>query len=413
LSRALIEVGSAITSTLQVGEMLSAVVELAGKGLDADCAVIYTADDDGTFTASYGWSEPSWLRGRKVAESEIPYSVQATEEREALLFDEPATHSGGEGSVAQRLQARQVLDGPLLAGEEVVGDLVFYRTRKDGGWTKRDIDFVKKVSSAVSLGLRNAQLYETEHGVAEQLQEALLALPDEVPGVEFAHAYHSASDAARVGGDFYDVFRIGEELVAFTVGDVAGKGLDASALTSLVKNVIRAHATEKGATPGRILELTNDIVFNSTLSESFVTVFCGVLDWTTGRFVYSSAGHTTGALTGREGKVTELPATGPVIGAFSGMDFDESELQIDLDEVLFLYTDGLIEARRGDELFGEERLFEQLAGMKYRTPAEMIRLVIEEVLGFADGRLNDDLAVLALKRTRKGEPTPLPEKVQL
>jgi serine phosphatase RsbU (regulator of sigma subunit) len=339
--------------------------------------------------------------------------VQATQEREVLLFDAPDTHSRWEGSVAQLLQARQVLDGPLLAREKVVGDVVFYRTRKDGGWTKRDVDFVKQVSSAVSLGLRNAQLYETEHGVAEQLQEALLALPDEVPGVEFAHAYHSASDAARVGGDFYDVFPIGEELVAFTVGDVAGKGLDASALTSLVKNVIRAHAAEKGATPGRILELTNDVVFASTMSESFATVFFGVLDSMTGRLLYSSAGHTTGALAGTEAKVTELPATGPVIGAFPGMIFDEAERQIDLDEVLFLYTDGLTEARRGDELFGEERLFERLAELRDTTPVEMVRFVINEVLSFTGGRLNDDLAVLALRRARKDEPTPHAEKVQV
>lgn len=579
-SQALNELGARITSSLQTNEILASVVELAGRTIGADCAVIYVLDGE-AFSASFGWHEPEWLRGHKVGEAEIPFSDQAAEEREVLLFDEPSEHPLWEGSIAQRVGAQQILDGPLLAGDKVIGDLVFYKTGNHQRWTQGEVDFVRKVSASISLGLRNAQLYEqrgrqatyaqalnridaaihaslqsdeimqqivvqvtealavdgsavhmhqggywefayshglpeelatrrlsdhdaplsmrvvetsepiiandvlhddranvrlmahfgitaliavplvvhgevigvlfagcrddtrkeftdehvdfaskvastlalalqnaqlyeSEHRIATQLQEALLALPDEISGVELAHAYHSATETARVGGDFYDVFEISNHFVGITVGDVAGKGVDAAVLTSLAKNTIRAHAIERGKTPADILRLTNEVLYRTTTAETFVTLFFGVLDCRDGRLIYANAGHTDATVVRAACAPTQLSVTAPLLGAFSEAEFRDAEAFLDLDEVLFLYTDGLTEARSpAGEFYGDERLVSFLSETRDASPTGIIGGVISDVLAFSGGRLADDLAVLAVRRVEYPAETPKPQKLEI
>jgi serine phosphatase RsbU (regulator of sigma subunit) len=248
------------------------------------------------------------------------------------------------------------------------------------------------------MSMESARLFDAEHRIAETLQEALLAMPDRLPGIEFAHAYHSATEATRVGGDFYELFEIEPHRLGVLSGDVAGKGLKAAALTSLVKNTIRAHALEKGKKPAQILALTNEVVHQATQPETFVTVFFGVLDRRTGRFVYTNAGHTTGAVVRQDGTATRLGGTGSIVGAFRDAKFDQEEICLEPDDLLFLYTDGLTEARRDREFFGEQRVFDLLDELKHDDPSTVVRRVTEEAERFAGGSLKDDLALLAVRR---------------
>jgi sigma-B regulation protein RsbU (phosphoserine phosphatase) len=246
--------------------------------------------------------------------------------------------------------------------------------------------------------LENARLYGVEHRIAETLQQALLSLPDDLPGVEFAPFYQSATEFTLVGGDFYDIFEVDERHIGITIGDIAGKGLDAAALTSLVRNTIRAHAFGQGRSPAQILKITNDIVAKSTPVESFATVFFGILDRSDGRLTYASAGHTTSAIVRLDGTVSELHSTSPILGAFADLDFGECDTVLGRGEILFLYTDGLTEARCDGELYGEERLFAALMSGKYASARAAAEQTVANVMSFTGNYLRDDLAILAVRR---------------
>jgi GAF domain-containing protein/HAMP domain-containing protein len=301
---------------------------------------------------------------------------------------------------------------PLRSRGRTVGTFHF-------GWKKPreisqdDLEFYSSLGNEMGVILENARLYETEHDIAERLQSALLALPESMRGIDFAHAYHSASESARVGGDFYDLFEIDDDLIGISIGDVAGKGLNAAVLTSLVKNTIRAHATERGSTPARILKLTNEVVYRATPTESFVTVFLAILDRRDGRLLYANAGHTTAAVT-RGLSADRLRSTGPILGAFSEVEFDEGEVcSLEPDQMLVLYTDGLIEARRGREFYGEQRLFDLLGGTTGVDPIDIVELVIEDALDFTRMKLNDDLAILAVRRLEPDETVPRQQRLEI
>jgi len=266
---------------------------------------------------------------------------------------------------------------------------------------------------SLSLAMENARLYETERTISNRLQEALLALPGSVPGVEFAHAYYPATDSAKVGGDFYDIFELSYGNVGITIGDVAGKGVDAAALTSLVKNTIRAHASERGKTPAQILRLTNEVLYKTTPVESFVTVFFGILDCRDGRFVYSNGGHPTAAVVRPEGDVARLQVTGPLLGAIPDIELQHGETRLSFDDTLFLYTDGLTEARRGGELYGEERLFTALSEALAHRPRKLMHRVIADMMAYSRGRLRDDLALLVVQRTEENQLHPQQSKLEV
>lgn len=261
----------------------------------------------------------------------------------------------------------------------------------------REVALLRTFGTEVTTVLENARLYENERFIADTLQQSLLTIPDKVPGLVYAHAYHAATQTARVGGDFYDIFEL-EDRVGIVMGDVAGHGLDAAVLTSLVKNAVRAHADEPGKSPAEVVELTNELIVKESRPESFVTLFVAVLDRSTGAMTYCNAGHTTAVILRRDGKLSLLRSTSMLVGAFPRIAFEEAVTTMAEGDLILLYTDGLTEARRAGELYGEKRLVEFLGGLGERTAAELVGDVIDEVMAYTNGELSDDLALLAVQR---------------
>lgn len=399
-------------ASLRMQDTVNTALAAGAQAIGAQSAAI-DGIEDGGWVVWYDWGFESSIVGHEYTNEQNPHGVEAARTGRTIAVDDAFTDPRVDNETMKAYGLRSAIVAPLIVRGEPIAALYYNYHHAIHRFTPQEIDFVGKVASSLSLAIENARLYETEREVSDRLQEALLSLPDEIPGVQFAHAYHSAAEAARVGGDFYDIFEMGDGLVGITVGDVAGKGLESASLTAVVKNTIRAHAAEKGAAPAKIIELTSDVVLRSTKDDSFVTVFFGVLDCASGRLLYCNAGHTTGLVVATDGRLTPLGATGPIIGAFPGVEYAQAETVLHADESLFLYTDGLTEARRGDELFGEERLFELLIRVTDGSPPHTVRAVVEHVLGWVGGGLGDDLAVLAMKRDLAGGTTPPPERVQL
>jgi len=150
-----------------------------------------------------------------------------------------------------------------------------------------------------------------------------------------------------------------------------------------------------------VVSLTNEIVYKSTPTEAFATVFFAILDRRSGLLTYSNAGHTTAAIVGPDGSVERREGNGPLVGAFEGVEFGESEAHLWEGDLLFLYTDGVTEARRGREQYGEARLFALLESMKGLSN-DIVGDVVTDVVSFSEGMLRDDVAILAISKANTG-----------
>jgi sigma-B regulation protein RsbU (phosphoserine phosphatase) len=213
-------------------------------------------------------------------------------------------------------------------------------------------------------------------------------------GLELGRVAKTAQAPELVGGDFSDVFVLDDGQVAVLIGDVAGKGVHAAGLTETVRSTVRAFAAVDGA-PSFVLEKTNELLLRHDPDGPHVTAFYCRLDPRTGHLAYSSAGHPAPIHLGSHLCRPLAMRFGPPLGTFE-RSYESAYSTLTLDDYLVLYTDGVTEARRAGELYGERRLVEAVAHLRGRSAQEMAEGLVGDVGGYAD-RLADDIEMIALR----------------
>jgi sigma-B regulation protein RsbU (phosphoserine phosphatase) len=176
--------------------------------------------------------------------------------------------------------------------------------------------------------------------------------------------------AKEVGGDFYDYFLLEDGRIGVVIADVSGKGVPAAFFMAICRTLLKVSARFVDS-PGAALARVNDLLAAENEEMMFVTLFYGVLDPASGHFVYANGGHNPPALRSA-GEVTLLRQPGGMaLAVAEDVKFAEASLALRPGDVLFLYTDGITEARgAGDVLFGEQALLAALAGIPLNAPAD-------------------------------------------
>ncbi|MGH9323380.1 MAG: SpoIIE family protein phosphatase [Vicinamibacteria bacterium] len=205
--------------------------------------------------------------------------------------------------------------------------------------------------------------------------------------------------AQQVGGDLYEVLRVGDRLVV-AVGDVSGKGISASLFMAVTMTLLRSMARQFES-PAEILRRVNDELAVQNPRMMFVTLACLVFDLRAGTVTGASAGHPELVLLGpgRPPRVV-FPSSGAVLGVMPGAEMGSESMDFAPGDTLVLFSDGVTEAfGPGQELFGDDRLLEQLAREPGATAAETVASVLAAVRRHADGApQSDDITIVAVRR---------------
>ena len=239
---------------------------------------------------------------------------------------------------------------------------------------------------------------EQDLELASQLQRGLLPERDLRFG-GWTVSYHY-QPLGLVSGDYCDlvVRENGSTNLFFAVGDVSGKGVAASLLMSQLHAIFRT-LTATDLPAQALVERASHIFCETTMPTFFATLICGRAD-SLGGIELCNAGHCP-ALVGQNGGVTRLEATGVPIGMFCDGRYTTQHVRLAPGETLFLYTDGVSEARSGaDEEYGENRLVGFLAQQTQLPPEALIRACLDDLNAFRSGQpLLDDLTIMAIQRT--------------
>lgn len=241
--------------------------------------------------------------------------------------------------------------------------------------------------------------------IAHEIQMSML--PKQTPAANSRFDIHAEiAPAHEVGGDFYDYFMIDDHQLCLVIGDVSDKGVPASLLMAMSKTLIHATTTltralaQTGVPPHEILSRVNRELQRDNEHRMFVTVFYGVLDTQTGELHYSNAGHHPPYWlpSDRQAAPLAILGGGP-LGVKSEARFHSARLNLQPQDALFLYTDGITEAMNPRaEFFSEHRLLACLAAMNGAAAQEMTRRVLREVKTFVGAAPpHDDMTVLALR----------------
>lgn len=246
---------------------------------------------------------------------------------------------------------------------------------------------------------------DRERQYSIMLQRALLPEVPEVPeGYAVATTYVSPFAGREIGGDFYDVFRTERGGVGILIGDVAGKGLEAASIAAAARATVRAFAYEMSDT-GEVLTHANAVLHSqrpSDLSILFVTLFLGILDPTSGKMRYCSAGHPPPAVFhATSGEIDFFRFGDPPIGLLDKYSYHEAAENIYPGDKVVFYTDGISEARQDSDLFGEEGIERSIKRHHALAPTDLVAHLLAEATEWAGGHLRDDAAIVVLERIER------------
>jgi serine phosphatase RsbU (regulator of sigma subunit) len=242
------------------------------------------------------------------------------------------------------------------------------------------------------------QSIEQELRVARSIQQA--SLPQEVPTLEGWQISPLYQPAREVGGDFYDFHHLSGGRLGLVVGDATGKGVPAALVMSTTCGMLRAVSQASvSSSPGEMLERVNEALVPSIPPNMFVTCFYAILEPKSGSLTYANAGHDLPYLH-RNGDAEELRARGMPLGLMPGMGYEEKEIELDVGEGVFFYSDGLVEAHdpKG-EMFGFPRLRVLIA--QHGEERVLGDFLMEELYSFVgEGwEQEDDITLLTLERS--------------
>ena len=218
-------------------------------------------------------------------------------------------------------------------------------------------------------------------------------LPD-ITGFEVGRVYQAGT--GMMAGDFYDVFRVAPTRVVALIGDVTGHGIEASITAFQAKYLLRVFLRQY-RDPAQALEELNVQLSTLERSEEMISLCAVVFDTEAGTVRYASAGHPAAWLW-HEKDVRPLRSTGPLLMLDPRGTYHSRELRLDSGDLVLLYTDGLSEARSGDQLFGEERIANALRRDPGADPDVLVKSLLESARDFAREPIKDDIAILALRR---------------
>jgi sigma-B regulation protein RsbU (phosphoserine phosphatase) len=301
-------------------------------------------------------------------------------------------------SLLVQLKTKSDLVGVLTLGESVLGR-----------FSAKDHEVLKGVAGQMALVIENAKLAErmiehqrlqAELALAAEVQRSLL--PVNVPSVEGFELCGFCKPAHQVGGDYYDFVPLDAQRTGIAIADVAGKGIAAALMMSVVQASLRGQLMGAGReTIVDMVKMLNRLICGSVSSARYVTFFYAQLDASEGGVRFINAGHNAPLVYEREkADFRTLNDGGPVLGLFPDASFNEGWAHLSKGDVLVAYTDGVTEAENAaEEEFGEDRLRSAIAEVADCSARQILDHLSSEVTAWSKGvRQHDDITILVLQK---------------
>ncbi|MHC4873471.1 MAG: PP2C family protein-serine/threonine phosphatase [Planctomycetota bacterium] len=244
---------------------------------------------------------------------------------------------------------------------------------------------------------------ENDLDYAGEIQKSILAqvLP-EVDGFNFSCRYFPCD---ATSGDHFSAFWLDEDNIGICVADASGHGVGAAMLAVFLKGQLEsicrydASARSKFRTPAEVMSLINKSLCTKVFGQEFISAVYGILNLSTREFCYSNAGHPYPVVIDADGSVSELETGNTILGIFPEAQYNDKTITLKKGQSVFLYTDGLIEARRPDSAqYGIERLLNNLSMGIADNTDDLSERIVNSVNNFCEGlELEDDLTILLFK----------------
>ena len=408
--RFLAEAGQLLASSLDYEQTLEAVARMIVPRVADWCGIDMVDEQGEPHQVAVAHIDPAKVEMAHELRRRYPPDIDAPSGLAAILRGGPAelhaeipdelivqvARDEEHLRMIRELGMRSAMAVPMRIGRQTLGAMTLVSAESGRRFDADDLAFAEDLALRAATAIENARLYTAQERVAHTLQASLLPerLP-ELPGWEAKAAYQAGERGADVGGDFYDIVPV-ESGHLIVLGDVTGKGIQAAALTSLVRHSGRM-AARFDPRPSHVLGHINEMLREQP-RLSLVTAVCALLetDEASARLTIASGGHPL-PLRRRPG---EAPATlgdhGVLLGVDGDGDWGETAVDIAPGDTLLFYTDGVTETPGAGTRFGERRLLAAMARAG-DGPEALLEEIERALREFQTGAAVDDRAMLALR----------------
>ncbi|SMO54893.1 PP2C family protein-serine/threonine phosphatase [Fodinibius sediminis] len=249
--------------------------------------------------------------------------------------------------------------------------------------------------------LAQEERIKQELQIAREVQQSFL--PVKTPEFEYLELAAICKPAYETGGDYYDFIQLDDHRVAVTIGDVSGKGIQAAFYMTFIKGILHSLCREIES-PAELLKKTNRLFCDNAARGVFISLVYGIIDLEKQEFYFARAGHNPILhVNAAAGSIRELQPRGLGIGLTTGKPFDdnieEMKLQLDRDDLLILYTDGIVEALNENHTFYGTHRFNNLLGRQGNASAANILTAISEDVNayIGNAKQHDDMTMVVMK----------------
>lgn len=399
--RMLLDITKKISRSLDSEEVLRLVMDTLGSLVRFDAAGIYLLESveiDGEtqyvfktkvirgYRISFELVEPKL----KLGEGFIGYVAQTGD---SIISPDVSLD---DRYFPARKRTRSEMVTPIIANDEVIG--VFdLESDKLNAYDTDDLSILQSLASQVAIIIEKVKLHqqlvekkrlEAQLEIAREVQLELL--PDEDPQIEGFDISAYVFPTEEVSGDYYDWVKMFDDQIAVIVADAVGKGIPAALLMAFLRASLRA-GVQIGYAPQIAFAKVSNLLWDSTEAHQFITALYGILDATNKTFVYSNAGHNPPLLIKPNGEYKFVEYGDLPLGMFRDIRYHQHFINLEMGQILVLYTDGVTEAKNRDgEEYGQER-FAKCVLEGFDLPAkELIRFVREGLRKFTERDFLDD-----------------------
>ena len=373
--------------------------------------VVYLATSDDELGAAAGAvpSELQTIRTSSPLLVELARQGQPWELPPAGLDNDPKT------AVLAQLHSGCLVPIPGREGR-LVGLLALGPRLSEEPYSGEDKRLLASVAGQAGMALENfrlaeniAEKLESERRMAREMEIArdvqTRLLPQSAPDLQTLECAGQCLQARRVGGDYYDFLEVGRDQAGLVLADVSGKGVHAALLMANLQAHLRSFSglTRSGtdrmtaADLVRALQQVNRMVWKSTAAQHYATLFFGLYDDAARRLTYANCGHNPPLLLRADGMINHLKSTAMVIGLFEKWDCGTREIQLQPGDLVAIFSDGVTEAMRGEEEFGEARFMEHLRRSQELPVEQIVTSVFNAVQEFSQGNQSDDLTLVVAR----------------
>ncbi|MGB2805979.1 MAG: SpoIIE family protein phosphatase [Candidatus Zixiibacteriota bacterium] len=398
----LLEVEKSLSSTLNLNELLELILDSLLKVVRYDAVVIFLIDRE------KGEIEHIKARGFAPAlEPDLQLKIGeglagwAAKTKESLIVPDVKEDSR---YIEAKVETKSGMVVPIVSQNRIIG-VFSLESDEPNAYTHDDLELLEAFASLAAISLERARQHEEilkkrkleeELSIAKRIQQSFLprAKP-RLPGFDISGINIPSEE---VGGDYYDFIPIIENQIGIVIADVSGKGIPAALIMASVRAGLIAEIRNNYAIRS-IMAKVNNLLFESTASDIYVTAVYGVLDPKNRIFTFSNAGHNAPILRRADGEMKYLTEGGMALGMFENSKYEERPLGINPGEIIVFYTDGVTEAKNDkEEEFGTRRL-KQVIGDSHQLGASQIQKNIYDAVKKFTGvsHQEDDLTMIVVK----------------